>query len=129
MCSLLKRVVTGLPWWGARGSCVLLVIENGKSALQHYEEQTQLHQTQVIEKNLLAKSRKFWKYVLVELFVDSVVKCKYCSAEFIESKQKQLTILSGSQKIDLVEVVLAGLWAVDSLPMCMIKKSKESQNG
>ena len=83
----------------------------------------------MIEQNLLGRSRKFWKYVLVKLFVDSVVKCKYCSAEFTESKQKQLTILSGSQKINLAEVVLAGLRAVDSLPVCKIEKSKESQSG
>ena len=49
-------------------------------------------------KKPLARSWKFWKHVLVQLGDDSVVKCKYCLAKFTESKQKQLTILSGSQK-------------------------------
>ena len=79
--------------------------------------------------NLMARSRKFWKYVRVKSDDDSVVKCKYCSAKFTESKQKQLTILSGSQKIDLAKVVLARVLAVDSLPTCKIEKSKKSQNG
>ena len=83
----------------------------------------------MIGKNLLERSRKFWKHVLVKLGDDSIVKSKYCPAKFAESKQKQLTILSGSQKIDLAEVVLARLLDADSLPMCKIEKSKESQNG
>ena len=78
--------------------------------------------------NLLARSRKFWKYVL-KSGDDSVVKCKYCSAKFTESKQKQLTLLAGSQKIDLAKIVLARLLAVHSLLTCKMKKSKESQNG
>ena len=82
----------------------------------------------MIEKNLLAKSRKFWKHVLVKLGDDSVVKSRYCLAKFAESKQKQLTIPSGSLKIDLAEVVLARLLDADSLSLCKIEKSKESQN-
>ena len=71
----------------------------------------------MIEENLLARSGKLWKHVLVKLGDDSIVKCKYCSAKFTESKQKQLTIFCGSQKVDLAEVVLARLLAEDSLPM------------
>ena len=56
------------------------------------------------------------------------MKCKYCSAKLTESKQKQLTILPGSQKIDLAQVVLARLLDAHSLPMCKSEKSKESQN-
>ena len=83
----------------------------------------------MIGKNLLARRGKLWKHVLVKLGDDVIVKCKYCSAKFTESKQKQLTILSNSQKIDLAEVVLARLLAEDSLPMRKFGRSKESQNG
>ena len=75
------------------------------------------NQSQVIEKNLLARTLKLWKHVVVKLGDDSIMKCKYCSAKFTESKQKQLTILSGSPKIDLAEVILARMLAEDSLPM------------
>ena len=43
------------------------------------------------------------------------MRSKYCSAKFAQSKHKQLTILPGSQKIDLAEVVLAMLLGADSL--------------
>ena len=57
------------------------------------------------------------------------MKSEYCSAKSAESIQKQLTILSDSQKIDFTKVVLAILLDADSLPICKNEKSKESQNG
>ena len=78
----------------------------------------------MIGKNLLSKSRKFWKRVLAKLGDNSVVKSKYCSAKFTESKQKQLTIPSGLQKVNWQRLFLQDCWMQIHCQCAKLRKAR-----